>query len=215
MRAESKITFYLLSLLAILIWSAIRPHDYFTWFLEVLPALAAVAILAAIYRRFEFTGLVYFLVWLHCIILIIGGHYTYAQMPLFNWLRDEFGLARNHYDRVGHFAQGFVPAIVMREALLRTSPLKRGRLLSFIVVCICLAFSALYELVEWQVSLATGSAADSFLGTQGDVWDTQKDMTMCLIGSIVALLALAKLHDNQLRDVTEGSPRRDIAPTRA
>lgn len=198
MSENSKIVLFLLSLSGVLAWSAIRPHDYFTWFLEVLPAVAGVAILAVTYGRFKFTHLVYVLVWGHAIILMVGGHYTYAEMPLFNWIRDTFGLSRNYYDRVGHFAQGFVPAMIAREILLRTSPLKKGKLLFFIVVSICLAFSAFYELIEWWVSAATGSAGDAFLGTQGDVWDTQRDMAMALIGAMSALLALGKYHDKFL-----------------
>src|SRR6185436_14562110 len=146
--------------------------------------------LAATYKRFRFTDLLYVLIWIHAIILLVGGHYTYAEVPLFDWIRDTFGLSRNHYDRVGHFAQGFVPAIVAREVLLRKSPLKRGKLLTFIVVSICLAISASYELIEFGVSMATGSAGDAFLGTQGDIWDTQKDMLMALIGASTALLTL-------------------------
>jgi putative membrane protein len=187
----------------VFIWSAIRPHDYFTWILEVFPAIIGVSVLAATYRNFKFTTVVYVLIGAHAIILMIGGHYTYAEVPLFNWIRDEFALNRNHYDRVGHFAQGFVPALIAREVLLRKSPLRRGRWLFFIVVSICLAFSALYELFEWGVSAATGSAGDAFLGTQGDVFDTQKDMAMALVGAITSLLLLSRLHDRQLRSQTE------------
>lgn len=186
----------------VFVWSAIRPHDYFTWILEVFPAIIGVSVLAATYRNFKFTTVVYVLIGAHAIILMIGGHYTYAEVPLFNWIRDEFALNRNHYDRVGHFAQGFVPALIAREVLLRKSPLRRGRWLFFIVVSICLAFSALYELFEWSVSAATGSAGDAFLGTQGDVFDTQKDMAMALVGAITSLLLLSRLHDRQLKTQT-------------
>ena len=192
----------LAGLSAVLVWSGIHPRDTFTWFLEVLPALLGVGILAATYSRFRFSMLVYVLVSLHAVILMVGGHYTYAEMPAFNWLRDTFGLSRNHYDRVGHFAQGFVPAIIAREFLLRRSPLRRGKLLFFIVVSICLAASAAYEFIEWWVSLAVGSAADAFLGTQGDVWDTQWDMFMALVGAIIALLSLSGIHDRFLRGMT-------------
>jgi putative membrane protein len=192
----------LLIVVVVFIWSAIRPHDYFTWILEVFPAIIGVSVLAATYRNFKFTTLVYVLIGAHAIILMIGGHYTYAEVPLFNWIRDEFALNRNHYDRVGHFAQGFVPALIAREVLLRKSPLRRGRWLFFIVVSICLAFSALYELFEWGVSAATGAAGDAFLGTQGDVFDTQKDMAMALVGAITSLLLLSRLHDRQLRSQT-------------
>jgi putative membrane protein len=183
----------------IFVWSAINPHDYFTWILEVFPAIIGVAILAVTYRRFRFTPLVYTLIAIHMVILMIGGHYTYAEVPFGNWIRDYFGLSRNHYDRLGHFAQGFVPAMIAREVLLRLNVLKRGGWLFVLVVSVCLAFSALYELFEWTVSALTGSAGDAFLGTQGDVFDTQKDMAMALVGSITALLLLSKAHDRQMR----------------
>lgn len=188
----------LITLVAFFVWSGINPRDRFVWFLEVLPVILGVIPLLATYRRFRFTLLVYFLIWVHALILMLGGHYTYAEVPLFNWLRDTFHLSRNHYDRVGHFAQGFFPAMVGREVLLRTSPLKRGKWLFFIVVCICLALSALYELIEWWVAAATGEAASAFLGTQGDVWDTQKDMALALTGSILSQLLLAKRQDREL-----------------
>jgi len=201
--SERSVLILLLAMLsAVLVWSGIHPRDTFTWFLEVLPALLGVGILAATYSRFRFSLLVYVLVSLHAVILMIGGHYTYAEMPAFNWLRDTFALSRNYYDRVGHFAQGFVPAIIAREFLLRLSPLRRGKLLFFIVVSICLAASAAYEFVEWWVSLAVGSAADAFLGTQGDVWDTQWDMFMALVGAVIALLLLSRIHDRFLRRMT-------------
>jgi putative membrane protein len=155
-------------------------------------------ILAATYPRFQFTRLVYVLVWLHAVILIIGGHYTYAEMPLFDWVRDTFGLARNHYDRVGHLAQGFFPAIIVRELLLRLSPLTSGKWLFTIVACVCLAISAFYELIEWWVAWATGSAATAFLATQGDVWDTQWDMFLALLGAIISQLLLGRFHDRGL-----------------
>jgi putative membrane protein len=184
---------------SVFVWSAIHPRDFFTWILEVLPVVVGVTVLASIRNRLRFTPLVYVLVWVHAIILMVGGHYTYAQVPLFDWIKDALHLARNHYDRLGHFFQGFEPAILAREVLLRRTPLKRGGWLQLIVVCVCLAISASYELVEWGVAVATGTAADAFLGTQGDVWDTQWDMAMCLIGAIVALALLTHLHDRQLR----------------
>ena len=187
--------------LVALLWSVINPKDLFTWFLEVLPALIGLAVILITYNRFRLTNLVYVLILVHAIILVIGGHYTYAEMPLFNWLRDTFHLARNHYDRLGHFVQGFVPAIISREILLRKSPLKRGKLLSFLIISICLAISASYELIEWGVAAATGSAADAFLGTQGDVWDTQWDMLFALCGSIISLLTLQKFHDSVLKQI--------------
>jgi len=183
---------------AVFVWSAFGPLDRFTWFLEVLPVLAGFPLLAVTYRRFPLTSLAYSLIAAHAVILMVGGHYTYAQVPLFNWIRDAFGLARNHYDRLGHFAQGFVPAILAREVLLRRTPLRRGGWLLTIVISICLAISALYELFEWGVAVATGTAADAFLGTQGDAWDTQKDMAMCLVGAISALLMLSRAHDRSL-----------------
>jgi len=182
----------------VLIWSAINPHDWFTWFLEVLPAIMGLVILAATYKRFTFTKLAYWLILLHAIILMIGGHYTYAEVPLFNWLRDTFNLGRNHYDKVGHFAQGFVPAIIAREILIRKSPVKHGKWLSFIVICICLALSATYEIVEWWVAELSGNAAEAFLGTQGYIWDTQSDMFFALVGAITALVSLKKAHDREL-----------------
>ena len=188
------------SFVAALIWSMIRPRDWFTWALEVFPAVAGLIILAATYRKFPFTTLAYVIMWAHALVLLVGGHYTYAEVPLFNRLRDEFHLARNDYDRLGHFFQGFSPAIISREILLRRSPLGPGRWLFFIVVCICLAFSAFYELIEWQVSVATGAAADAFLGTQGDPWDTQWDMTMALIGAVISLSLLGRLHDKFLSE---------------
>lgn len=201
MKDRTSLTILSLSVLVVLIWSAIRPHDYFTWLLEVFPAIIGAAVLAATYRSFKFTTMVYALIAAHMIILMIGGHYTYAEVPLFNWIRDEFALSRNHYDRLGHFAQGFVPAMIAREVLLRRSPLKRSGWLFFIVVSICLAISALYELFEWGVSEATGSAGDAFLGTQGDVFDTQKDMAMALVGALTSMLLLAGLHDRQLKKI--------------
>ena len=184
--------------IAVFIWSLINPMDLFTWFLEVLPAVIGLIVIIITYKRFRLTNIVYVLILIHSIILIIGGHYTYAEMPAFNWLRDTFDLSRNYYDRLGHFAQGFIPAIIMREILLRNSPLRRGKLLNILVICTCLAISASYELIEWGVAEATGSAADAFLGTQGDIWDTQWDMFMALIGSISSLLLLSRAHDRVL-----------------
>lgn len=182
----------------LLIWSGAYPRDQFTWFLEVLPAIIGAIVLIATYTRFKLTNLAYILIWIHAAILMIGGHYTYAEMPLFNWLRDTFDLSRNYYDRIGHFAQGFIPAIIAREILLRNTPLQPGKWLSFIVVCICLAISASYELIEFGVAKATGEAAEAFLGTQGDVWDTQWDMLFALTGAITALVSLGKYHDLSL-----------------
>jgi putative membrane protein len=187
-----------LGLVAVFVWSAINPHDRLTWSLEVAPVILAAIILAATYRRFRFTNLVYLLISIHAVILMVGGHYTYAEVPLFDWIKDTFGSARNHYDRVGHFTQGFVPALIAREILIRLSPLRAGRWLFFIVVCICLAISAFYELIEWWVAVASGTAAEAFLGTQGDVWDTQWDMFLALCGAILAQLLLGRVHDRAL-----------------
>lgn len=188
----------LLLVLAVLLWSAIQPKDRFTWWLEVSPVLIALPLMIATARRFPLTPLLYAAVAVHMIILMVGGHYTYADMPLFNWLRDAFGLARNHYDRVGHLAQGFVPALAAREILLRKTPLKPGAWLFVLVTCVCLAVSAAYELIEWGVAEASGDEAVAFLATQGDPWDTQKDMALALLGSVLAQLALARLQDRQL-----------------
>lgn len=185
-----------------LIWSAIKPHDYFTWFLEVVPALIAFTALILTYRKFKFTTLAYSLILIHCIILMIGGHYTYAQVPFFDWLKEIFDFERNNYDKVGHFAQGFIPAIVAREILIRKNIINGRAWLDFFIVCFCLAFSAFYELIEWWVAISTGESAEAFLGTQGYVWDTQSDMALALLGSICGIILLAKIHDKQLKKFT-------------
>ncbi len=187
--------------LTVSVWSVINPRDLFTWFLEVLPALIGLVVIIATYKRFRLTTLLYVLICIHATILLIGGHYTYAEMPLFKWLRDTFSLGRNYYDRLGHLAQGFIPAMIAREVLLRLTPLRRGKMLFFIIVCICLAISAFYEFIEWWVAVASGSAADAFLGTQGDVWDTQWDMFFAFCGAILALLTLSRYHDKQLKNI--------------
>jgi putative membrane protein len=187
----------------VFVWSGISPHDRFTWVLEVFPVMIGVPVLIYVYPRFRLTPLAYILIAVHSVILMIGGKYTYAEVPLGFLIRDAFGLARNDYDRIGHFVQGFVPAILAREILIRRSPLRGGRWLPFMVICFCLALSALYELVEFWTALATGGAADAFLGTQGDPWDTQWDMMTALIGAIAALLLLTRIHDRQLRLVSQ------------
>jgi putative membrane protein len=200
MKVQGKLLIFLMpSLLAVFIWSAIKPHDYFTWFLEVVPALVGFAILAGTYRRFTFTPLIYGLIWLHMIVLMVGGHYTYAEVPLFEWLKPVFGWTRNNYDKVGHFMQGFAPVLVTRELLIRKNVVVKKGWLPAILVLTILGTSAAYELIEWGVSEATGSAGDSFLGTQGYIWDTQSDMLFCLIGSIAGLLLLSKWHDGQMK----------------
>lgn len=188
----------LLLLLALFVWSAINPFEYFTWFLEVLPAVIGILVLLFTYKNFRFTKLVYVLIFIHCIILIIGGHYTYAEVPLFDWIQEVFHQSRNNYDKVGHFAQGFVPAMITRELLLRKNIINGKAWLNFIVVCIAMAISVTYEFIEWGVSLGTGDGGDSFLGTQGYVWDTQSDMFYATFGAIVALVVLGKIHDKQM-----------------
>jgi putative membrane protein len=192
---------------AALALSAIRPYDVATWVLEVFPILLAVPLLLATHRRFPLTPLAYRLILLHALILILGAHYTYARVPLGFWVQDLFGFARNHYDRLGHFAQGFVPAILAREVLLRRSPLRPGKWLFFIVACICLAVSACYEFIEWWAAVLGGSAADAFLGTQGDVWDTQWDMFMALVGAVTAQLLLARAHERALARLAATAPQ--------
>jgi len=182
----------------VLLWSAVAPKDYATWWLEVLPALAAAVVLLATLRRFPLTPLLYRLILLHAFILMVGGHYTYAEVPLFDILKEPLGWGRNNYDKLGHFAQGFVPAMAAREILLRLSPLERGAWLNLFVVSLCLAISASYELIEWWVALLSAEAADAFLGTQGYVWDTQSDMGWALIGAVAALLLLRGRHDREL-----------------
>lgn len=198
--------------------SAIRPHDYFTWFLEVVPALIALPILVFTYPRFRLTNLLYTAILVHAVILMVGGHYTYAQEPVFNWIRDHWHLSRNYYDRVGHFAQGFVPALVAREIFVRLNVVKRGRWMFVIVLSVALAISAMYELFEWRVAVAEGSKADDFLGTQGDPWDTQEDMATCFAGALCALLLLSRFHDHQIKalvkpmskEPTAANPEREI-----
>ncbi len=183
---------------AALVVSAIHPKDTFTWLLEVAPIFIGVPILVATYRRFPLTPLAYRLLFVHALILMLGGHYTYAEVPLGFWVQRALGLARNHYDRLGHFAQGFVPAVLAREILLRRSPLGRGKWLFFLVCCVCLGISACYEFVEWWTAVLSGDSATAFLGTQGDPWDTQWDMFLALVGALTAQLTLARGHDRQL-----------------
>jgi putative membrane protein len=193
---------YPLTLLAITIVvlaiSAYKPYEMATWWMEVAPVIVAIPILLATYRRFPLTPLVYTLIFVHACILILGAHYTYARVPLGFWVQHLFGFTRNHYDRLGHLAQGFIPAIIAREILLRRTPLRQRGWLFFLVCCVCLAISAVYEFIEWWAALIGGDGATEFLGTQGDVWDTQWDMFMALIGSILAQLTLARVHAKQL-----------------
>ncbi|HYE62520.1 MAG TPA: DUF2238 domain-containing protein [Phycisphaerales bacterium] len=191
--------------LALLVWSGIRPHDYPTWALEVSPAVIGLIVLAITYRRFRLTPLCYWLIAAHMAILIVGGHYTYAEVPVGNWARDTFGLSRNHYDRVGHFVQGFTPAIIAREVLVRNRVVARRGWLGFLVVSICTAISGVYELVEWAVAEIDQAGSAAFLGTQGDIWDTQKDIALCLIGATVSVLTLSRLHQRQIEKAEHGA----------
>ena len=181
-----------------LVVSGIGPKDRLTWLLEVAPVLIGAPILVASAKRFPLTPLLYLLLFFHALVLMLGGHYTYAEVPLGEWAKEAFGFARNHYDRLGHVTQGFVPAILAREILLRKSPLRPGGWLRLSVTSICLAFSALYELIEWATALLSGEAATAFLGTQGDIWDTQWDMYLALCGALLAQALLSRLHDRQL-----------------
>jgi len=201
----NRLPFTLLALvLAVLAWSGVAPHARFTWVLEVAPVLIGVPVLLATGRRFPLTPLLYTLLAVHACILMVGGKYTYAEVPAGFWVSDVLGLARNHYDRLGHFAQGFIPAILAREILVRTSPLRGSRWLPFVVVAFCLAFSAFYEMIEWWTAVLAGASSTAFLGTQGDVWDTQWDMFLALIGAVSALLVLARAHDRQLARLLPG-----------
>ncbi len=192
---------YLLIFFSFLLWSGINPKDQFTWFLEVLPAIIGIVILMITYKNFKLTTLVYSLILVHCIILMIGGHYTYAQVPFFDLIKEVFNQDRNNYDKVGHFAQGFIPAMIAREILIRKNVIPNSVWRNFFIVCFCLAFSAFYELIEWWVAIFSGEDAEAFLGTQGYVWDTQSDMGLALLGAIVALILLSKYHDKQLKSI--------------
>jgi putative membrane protein len=184
----------------VLVWSGIEPKDYVTWCLEVFPAVAGGVILWFTRERFPLTTLVYVLILIHCLILMVGGHYTYAEVPLGEWLREAFDGSRNNYDKIGHFVQGFIPAVITRELMIRLNVFNSASWRNFFIVCFCLAFSAFYELIEWWVALFSDEAADAFLGTQGYVWDTQSDMGWAMFGAIFSLLLLARLHDRQLRE---------------
>jgi len=178
-----------------LIVSAINPHDYFTWILEVFPGIIGFIVLAITYKQFKFTTLTYVMILLHCWVLFIGGHYTYAMVPAFNWVRDVFHQTRNNYDKVGHFMQGFVPAMITRELFIRLDVIRRKNWIPFLTICVCGTISLLYELLEWFVSVTSGSSGDSFLGTQGDIWDTQSDMLFAIIGASCMVFLFARLQD--------------------
>lgn len=200
MKHREKLILFIIVLISLGL-SAIHPFDTPTWVLEVLPVLIALPLLLLTYRRFPLTPLLYRLIFIHALILILGGHYTYTRVPAGDWLREIFDLSRNHYDRLGHFAQGFIPAMIAREILLRTSPLRPGKWLFFLVVSICLAFSAFYEFIEWWTAVILGQAAHDFLGTQGDPWDTQWDMFLAFIGSIIAQFLLSRRQDWELGEL--------------
>ena len=193
------LSFALLVLMGLLAWSGWQPYDRVTWFMEVVPILLAVPLLMASYRRFPLTHLLYACIFVHAVILLVGGAYTYARVPLGFQLADWLGLHRNPYDKIGHFAQGFVPAMVAREILIRGKHVAMGKMLNFLVICVVLAISASYELIEWAAAVALGQGADEFLGTQGDPWDTQSDMLCALRGAMAALRTLSKWHDEQIR----------------
>jgi len=215
MNRQSDYSFHLFlsgSLLLFLILSGWQPVDRFTWILEVLPVFIGGGILFALYPQWTFSRMVCWFLWGHAIVLMVGGHYTYAQVPLFNGLRDAFHLSRNHYDRLGHFFQGMVPALVAREVFIRRGIVRRGPWLVFIVLCVCMAISAWYELLEWQAAIWSGTKADAFLGTQGDPWDTQEDMAMAFVGAIFALSVLRTWHDRSMQKyiaVETGKPYKE------
>jgi putative membrane protein len=217
---DRRLVWFSLLLAPVLGWSAVRPHDYFTWLLEVLPVFIGLPIAFALHRRFPLSTLLLVFLWWHAVLLVVGGHYTYARVPLGDWAMHWFGWTRNNYDKLGHFTQGFVPALLVREILMRTSPLgaasasakatadklgngsgRPSRWLGFLVVSVCLAFSALYELMEWAVAVMSGAAAEDFLGTQGDPWDTQTDMALALVGATIAVLVMSRWHDRSMAKV--------------
>jgi putative membrane protein len=198
---DRRLIWFLALLAPVVAWSWIGPHDRFTWWLESAPVVVGVPLILALQRKFPLSSLLLVLLWLHCVVLVVGGHYTYAQVPLGDWARGWFGWTRNNYDKLGHFTQGFVPAILTREILLRTSPLRGSRWLGFLTGAVCLAFSAFYELVEWFTAITSGAAANDFLGTQGDPWDTQTDMLWALIGAVAALVLLRRWHDRSVARV--------------
>ncbi len=196
---------WIATFLIVLIWSAINPKEYVTWALEVAPAVIGFVVLAMTHKRFPLTPLLYALILLHCIVLIVGGHYTYAEVPLFDTIKPWFGFERNNYDKLGHFLQGFVPAMIAREILIRNAVMASAYWRNFFIVCFCLAFSAFYEVIEWWVAIISNGSAEAFLGTQGYVWDTQSDMGFALLGAILALILLGRIHDRQLRQLEDGS----------
>jgi putative membrane protein len=207
-RSDTLLTVVWLAIFAaVLAWSAIAPKDYPTWVLEVSPALLGLIVLTLTYNRFRLTPLLYWLILLHSVILMVGGHYTYAEVPLFDTLKPLFGWERNNYDKLGHLAQGFVPAMIARELLVRFAVVSSAAWRNFFIVCFCLALSAAYELLEWAVAVIAGASSEAFLGTQGYQWDTQADMAFALLGSVAALLFLGGLHDRQLQNLPATAAR--------
>jgi putative membrane protein len=198
-RKYAAFTLWIAIYVAVMVWSAWKPTDCLTWWMEVLPTLGGVALMVAFFRRFPLTPVLCWVILIHSVVLYIGGHYTYAVVPFPNLFGDLFGVGRNNFDKIGHFFQGVTPAMLTRELLVRTSPLKPGKWLGFLTVCAALAFSAFYEMIEWQVSVHTGNAGEAFLGTQGYIWDTQTDMFMAMIGATLAMLFLSRFQDATMR----------------
>lgn len=201
---EKSLTLAMLALLLIMAFSAIHPYDRTTWFMEVAPIFIVLPIMIAAYSRFPLTTLLYVLIFIHALVLITGGHYTYARVPLGFWMQDVLSLGRNPYDKIGHFMQGFVPFLLVREILLRNSYLTSRKMTAFLCICVVMAISAWYELIEWWSALALGQGADEFLGTQGDPWDTQSDMMFAFIGATTAMILLSRWHDRQMHSMKQG-----------
>ena len=203
MKKEKYLLFLSAFLFIVLIWSAIKPKDYFTWILEVTPGIVGLIVLFITYKRFRFTDFIYTMILIHCCILFVGGHYTYAEVPLFHWVKEWVHGVRNNYDKVGHFAQGFIPALLAREMLLRLKIVSSRTWTGYLVISIALAISAIYELIEWWTALLTGESAEAFLGTQGYVWDTQSDMFWAFAGSLAAVVLFSKYHDRRIKETEE------------
>jgi putative membrane protein len=201
MKLERYLIFLSAIFIAVLVWSVINPKDYYTWVLEVVPGIVGFIVLSATYKKFRFTNLLYTLMLIHCCILFVGGHYTYAEVPLFDWIRELTHGTRNNYDKVGHFLQGFVPAMIARELFLRLRVVNGKVWTGFFCVCVALAISAFYEFVEWWTAVLSGTSADAFLGTQGYVWDTQSDMLCAFIGAMIAVVFLSKIHDVSIKEI--------------
>lgn len=203
MKKEKYLLFLSALFFVVLIWSAIKPKDYFTWILEVTPGIVGLIVLFITYKRFRFTDFIYTMILIHCCILFVGGHYTYAEVPLFHWVKEWVHGVRNNYDKVGHFAQGFIPALIAREMLLRLKIVSSRAWTGYLVISIALAISAIYELIEWWTALLTGESAEAFLGTQGYVWDTQSDMFWAFAGSLAAVVLFSKYHDRRIKETEE------------